>query len=469
MALVQVSQGANGGVVTTTLVLTNWYLQPVPAQDNTVSVSFQSPLGTVCSATGVAVANSACPSGMGGTSCMKVSCTGSPPQSSTTGVVRALFTLCPASNLGCGRHYSMEVSGTVTLKKGSPVPVPAPVNPQPPTTGGDPVSPGAAVAPAVPEDPIAAVGDTNGMAPPAALDANAPTSADNNGVNNSSVDGATSNSSGSSPNTINSGITVGGNNNQPVTNSSIFKIGSGDSAVTFIGGGIGVLVVVICAAAFFIYRRRGSRDSGSLDSEGKNLSSLENGSMPRSPHAPRVTPLPAIRQTKDGKFDPTNVVGVAHASKHHFAEAGGGRSNSVASLDRVASVKGSRHSRGFETTRYGSLDRAVSKNSRSSRDSPSLERMDNKKPSLERVGSKKAMRNSPPLFGSPTLSIDRFKSVGAVEPNSRSKKNSVDSTASTDAIVHPGYYDEEGKYHYFTAEQLKQLKSKSKAQKKTSS
>ncbi|KAI9348056.1 hypothetical protein BDR26DRAFT_1004563 [Obelidium mucronatum] len=411
MALVQVSQGANGGPISTSLILNNWYLQPIPLQDDTISVSFQYPQGgVICSTTSPTKLTIACPSGMAGTKCMRVTCQGPAASSGSSGIVRALFTLCPAANVACGRHYAMEVSGTVSLvKAGNPVaPLPPP---GPPSVPGPPQ-------PGIDDSVIVDAG-----VPPVVADSAGDGNTNNQNPNNSQE----------------SGTNVGGIGNPPaITNSTHDQstaavvaaaapvvpsappspTSSGTSAlVAYVGGAVTVFIAVLCAVAFFVQRHR--REKAAATAENFAEFSLESR---RSAQSLNHKPLPSIRVTLEGKYDPSQVVpaamGQTKTKKKHC------------SLDDAV-YSGTSRNWSDERRTLGSLERNPS--------------------SLKSKSS------------GVTLSSDRYRSIGAVEPNkggtARGKKPST-RTSNQVVVIHPGYYDENGAYHYSTAEQMKRLQSK---------
>ncbi|KAI9348060.1 hypothetical protein BDR26DRAFT_21847 [Obelidium mucronatum] len=159
-----------------------------------------------------------------------------------------------------------------------------------------------------------------------------------------------------------------GNNNGPVLpNGSVdpsVAESSGSSPITAIGGGIGALIVVFYAVAFFIQQRRRSRRSRRSQQmqnqrhQGTSPVDLPFGrpvkfddtnrvlTQERVAKHPKPVELPQLGRTKDGKYDPS-VVPPKFKSLETMESAGAGGGG----------VNQSRESSGGSTRRSNSLGR----------------------------------------------------------------------------------------------------------------
>ncbi|KAJ3020057.1 UNVERIFIED_CONTAM: hypothetical protein HDU68_010383 [Siphonaria sp. JEL0065] len=421
--LVEVTQAGNGGAVSSTLYLDNYYLEGIPAA-NMITAVFQISTGVLCSTSVTATAGASCPKGLDGTKCAILSCQAAAPVTSTSEPVVASITICPPSNLNCGAMSAIS-SAQVSLTAASP-------NPQQP-----PPPPATAPTSLQPDQPLPTAGTPDQTA---VVDVPGSTNSVGSHVEATTGSSAPSHGSPSTP-----------NNGNPSVQPSSFSPAS-SSPVAAIGGGIGgALIFVICAVAFFIQRRRSQAKRGrEVALERMTSPDLPFGrpvkfeQQERIARKPAEVQLPQLSTTKEGKYDPT-------IAPPKFK-----------SLDRASlGVPQSRRSNSLgRPSQTNSLGRPVQSNSLG-RPAPAASGSNSSSNTLER--GRRRSSGASTLERTPR---QRSKSkdapfVDATSPLQQVSQRTIATTAasavSTAVVIHPGYYDEQGQYHYFTPEQLQQL------------
>ncbi|KAI9348061.1 hypothetical protein BDR26DRAFT_915865 [Obelidium mucronatum] len=431
-----------GGPVSANLFLTSYYLEGFPTQ-NTVSAVFASTQGIICRASASTQATSACPDGMSARNCAVLSCQGPSPLSTTTENVQASLTICPQNNPGCSETMNAISSGPVTLTSGGSTPESnnnnnPPSDTQPPSQapdGGNPQQPPS--------------GGSGGNTAPIGVSSDSPIVI----LPSSSRQAATTRSAVVGSNNNNSPTFPGGQQSPPEPTPS-----KGTNPFVVIGGGIGALIVGICAIAFFVHQRRRRSSSNKSALSEMNEEGQQRFSNPKEPRtspdipfgrpvkrdvieerverqaaaAAGIEMLPTLSPTKDGKYDPTVAPPKFKSLDRAGIQAGGGRRSN--SLGRSGANNGS-----LGRTQQRQQAQAVVGSSTAA--------------SMERGRRRSAGGNT---LERPVRERSKEGNLVALGEKVMEQKQ-IAVAAPAGIVIHPGYYDEGGNYHYFTAEQMQQL------------
>ncbi|KAI9348062.1 hypothetical protein BDR26DRAFT_853906 [Obelidium mucronatum] len=401
MSAVAVTQNA-GGSVTSTLYLSNYYMQGFSAADNTVSVTFTYSQGVICSTTATTVANVACPAGLSGASCLAATCVGPAPSASVISKVYAGFTVCPAASLGCGRNGATASVDGVSLSaatfvvdagrgESSPPPPPpqvaVPDQPQPPAATAPVSNP---ANPATPDTPNT----------PNTPNTNTPASASN------------ASSGSTAPSAAKPIPQAGGATANPASAVPVAALAPADAGRTspaaFVGGGVAAVVAVLCAVAFVVQHRRSQTRAEvarkRLSPEypfGKPVNFEDPESIPNPPESPLPMPMPTLTP--------------------------------VIHKDAVLAARAYDHS--ATPAKFKSIERAPRTSGTLERAAPRAVSVDRSN-TLERIPRHHAHQQ-------PAMQ-PRFP-VGGI---------AATPAATAETVVYPGYYDQQGVYHFFTPEEL---------------
>ncbi|KAI9325497.1 hypothetical protein BDR26DRAFT_879322 [Obelidium mucronatum] len=348
--LVSVSQ-ASSGIVTSTLYLDTIYFakvyQLIPTTANTVTVEMDNSAGYLCStaATYSPPLTVACPGSMGlNKKCLAVTCGSTSDAIKTTGTdqIRAIWTICPPGSTSCG-FSDTALSNPIALTAAAVVPPPPPpVDPQPTSGsggggsgggsgGGGGGSGGGSTNPPSPggggNTPQPSGGATNnnnnnqnqnngGQAGNSNSNSNNSNNSNNNNNNNSNSAGNSSpNNSNNSNNpnfvpSISNGSNGSGSSGNSGSNSGVNSSGGNGTNPTLIGAGIGIGLILLGAFAFLTARKRQARkQSVGTTPTSKPLSFDSRSSTPFGErvdmppvivsHTTKEVPVSAMKKTLD--------------------------------------------------------------------------------------------------------------------------------------------------------------------------
>ncbi|KAJ3018220.1 UNVERIFIED_CONTAM: hypothetical protein HDU68_011275 [Siphonaria sp. JEL0065] len=444
MSLIQVTQAANGGAVTATLFLSNYYLEGFNGVDLTITTSFSYAGTTLCSTSAPAVANVGCPSGLTAASCVAVSCAGSAPPAPVTTYFVAPFVVCPKADPACANTGAQALSSAVNLSapssfRGAPLPPPPPPAPVVPAPAPAPVNPPAAASEDVPNpaDPA----PTNGSG----SQANSANDSSSSSSNNSSnplvvVPSSTSgNGSGSS--------STGQNNQSRPGNNPIPAATASGSPIAFIAAGLVSVVAVMGAVALLVRRR-----SQNAQREREEIIAQKR----MSPEYPFGKPI--TRASSDEVEEMRVQFGVPPPPKSPLPLPSLDRINSHhlnKSIDPILAAKSYDLNAQPMKFRSMSMERPAKTASLASPTSPSstksaaaIQHEIYRANTLERA---KHTRNA-----SSSIAV----SASSISSSSSSSASLSRASSSSQDDVYPGYYDANGVYHFFTPEQLKEQQLK---------
>ncbi|KAI9348143.1 hypothetical protein BDR26DRAFT_854045 [Obelidium mucronatum] len=234
---VAVTQAPNGAV-TSTLYLDTIYMNKFPSSANTLSLEVNYLAGFLCTTSiRVQPATAACPAAIGTSKrCISASCVSASDAIKKTGNTQILakWSVCPASDVNCSTTDSFATPAVFLVEGTSPPPMPPVVEPTvPPVEQPQPVTTADVI---IPE--VTSAGDVGGAQTNAAVIATSTSSRAPLGTNTVA------------PVSGNNQVSLNNNNN---TSSSTT---SSKPNPTLIGAGIGIALILLGGFAFVAMRRR---------------------------------------------------------------------------------------------------------------------------------------------------------------------------------------------------------------------